>query len=294
MSREPVVTVLMAVHNDLRFLPEAVQSILGQSFTDFEFLIVDDASSDGSADYLRSLRDPRVRLLRNGTNLGLTRSLNIGLDTCRGRYVARMDADDVSERARLARQVAFLEANDQVGVLGTGRTLIDERGAKVADAPAVAGRAAVLWKMMLGNAFAHPSVMLRRDVLERHALRYDETYQTAQDYELWVRILAHAHGDNLPDAFLRYRLRDGGISRTRKVEQLANHDRIALVAIRTILPDFVTSASEVRELRGRFGGFSVRESGMNADDAAWRRRLDDMRAAFGRRYGVPPLPSVRG
>lgn len=296
MSREPLVTVLMAVHNDAAFLPTAVQSILGQTFRDFEFLIIDDASTDGSADYLRSLDDPRVRVVTNPTNLGLTRSLNIGLGIARGQCIARMDGDDMSEPNRLDLQVAFLNANPHVGLLGTSRTLIDANGHTIAGAPAATGRAAVLWKMLLGNAFAHPSVMIRRDVIERHGLRYDESFQTAQDYELWVRMLAHTHGDNLADRLLRYRIRESGISRTRKVDQLANHDRIAYAAIRTILPEFEISRNDVRELRGRFGGFSVRESEMNPDDAEWRDRLNEMSQAFERRYGVPPLPvpSVRG
>jgi hypothetical protein len=205
-----------------------------------------------------------------------------------------MDADDIAEPERLARQVTFLEANPQVGLLGTGRTLIDERGDRVAVVPAVTGRAAVLWKMLLGNAFAHASVVIRRDVLERHQLRYDERYKTAQDYDLWVRMLAHTHVDNLGEPILWYRLRESGISRTRKSDQLANHDRIAHAAIRTIVPEFEITAAQVRELRGRFGGVSVREPGMNPEDPVWTGRLAQLRAAFESRYGVPPLPSLRG
>jgi glycosyltransferase involved in cell wall biosynthesis len=279
----------MAAHNDRRFLPEAVESLLGQGFGDLEFLIVDDGSTDGSADYLRGLRDARVRIISNPTNLGLTRSLNIGLDHATGSYVARMDADDVAEPERLRRQVEFLDANPDVGLLGTGRTLIDEHGHKVADAPATSGRLRVLWKMLLGNAFAHPSVMLRRDVLERHGLRYDERYKTAQDYELWVRVLRCSRGDNLPDQLLRYRLRDNGISRSKKGDQLANHDRIAHAAVRTILPDFDLAAAHVPQLRGRFGGFSVRDPAMDPADERWRAVYLSMLQAFRRRYGSDPV-----
>jgi glycosyltransferase involved in cell wall biosynthesis len=279
----------MAVHNDLRYLPEAVGSILSQSFGDFEFVIVDDGCTDGSAEYLASLRDDRIRVLRNPLNVGLTRSLNVGLNHCRGTYVARMDADDVAQTDRLARQVVFLEGNPDVGLLGTSRTLIDEEGNKIATTQAAVGRIPVLWKMLLGNAFAHPTVMLRREVLERHALRYDETFQTAQDYELWARVLQHADGDNLAEPLLRYRLRDG-ISRVRKSEQLTNHDQIAHAAIRSLLPELDLSRECVTQLRARFGGFSVRDPLIDPNNPHWQNVYAGMRAAFEARYGTVAQP----
>jgi hypothetical protein len=127
--------------------------------------------------------------------------------------------------------------------------------------------------------------MIRRDVLEHHQLRYDERFVTAQDYELWVRLLKHTAADNLPAPLVRYRLRKG-ISQTRKAEQLANHDRIASQAIQTIVPEFRTSPPEVMHLRGRFGGFSVREAGMDAGEPKWVQRYAALRQAFERRYGA--------
>ena len=110
MSRRPLVTVLLSVYNDLAFLPQAVGSILCQSLADFELLVIDDGSADGCADYLRRLSDPRLRIVRNAINLGLTRSLNIGLEQALGTFVARMDADDVAMPQRLKRQVQFLQS----------------------------------------------------------------------------------------------------------------------------------------------------------------------------------------
>jgi glycosyltransferase involved in cell wall biosynthesis len=276
----------MSVHNDRRYLAESVGSILDQSFDDFEFLIIDDGSTDGSSEVLRSIDDARVRLISNPQNLGLTRSLNVGLDHARGHYIARMDADDIAEPMRLEWQVDAMERRPDLGLLGTGRLLIDDDDATINIACPVHGRTAVLWKMLLGNAFAHPTVMLRRDVLERHQLRYDERFVTAQDYEFWVRVLQHTAGDNLPEPLVRYRMRQG-ISQTRKAEQLANHDRIACQAIRTIVPEFATSPVEVMHLRGRFGGFSVRESYMDPSEPKWVERYEALRRAFERRHGAP-------
>jgi glycosyltransferase involved in cell wall biosynthesis len=279
----------MSVYNDRRYLAESVGSILRQTLDDFEFLIVDDGSSDGSSEVLGAIADPRVRVLPNKRNLGLTRSLNVGLDRARGRFIARMDADDIAEPTRLEWQVSKLEREPDLGLLGTGRVLINDAGETINVARPVTGREPVLWKMLLGNAFAHPTVMLNRDLLKRHQLRYDEQFETAQDYDLWVRVLQRASGDNLPEPLLKYRFRDG-VSRTRKTDQLVNHDRIALRAIQAIVPGFQLSLSDVTQLRGRFGGFSVRELGMEITDEPWATVYASLRAAFDRRRGGTDQP----
>lgn len=285
MPHEPLVTVLMSVHNDARYLPAAVESVLRQSLEDFELLILDDGSTDGSAEYLARLADPRVRVVRNERNLGLTRSLNVGLDLARELFLARMDADDVAAPRRLERQVEFLDRHPNVGVVGSSRVLIDEAGAVVAHAPAAEDDAAIRWKCLLGNPLAHPAVMLRLHLLNAHKLRYDERYRTAQDYELWSRLLAVTKAHNLPEPLLHYRLRDG-VSRTHKGEQLANHDRIAHASIRRIVPEFEISFDEVKELRGRFGGHSVREPDMDPADPQWVGRYLELLEAFVERYGA--------
>lgn len=308
MPRRPRVTALMSVHNDRRYVAAAVESILRQSFEDFEFLIVDDGSIDGSGEFLAGLVDRRIRLVRNERNLGLTRSLNLGLDRAAGEFVARMDADDLAMPQRLGKQVEFLDANPSVGVVGSARTLIDEYGAVVVPhATAPETDLCIRWKCLLGNPFVHPAVMIRRDVLEAHRLRYDETYRTAQDYELWSRVLQVTEGHNLSEALLCYRLRQG-ISQTSKPDQLRNHDRIALASIRRLVPNFAIGEEEVTQLRGRFGGFSVREPGRDPAEPQWAQKYLAMFEAFGAVYGnpwagspchehiqgVPPLPSVRG
>ena len=268
MSRQPLVSVLMSVHNDLQYLRESIDSIFNQSFGDFEFILIDDGSTDGSGDFLKNLSDSRVKLLVNPANIGLTASLNLGFDLARGKYLARMDADDISEPLRLQRQVEFLEAHPQIGIVGCSRHLIDEEGTTIAMAPALEDDLAIRWKCLMGNPFAHPTVMIRRQVLLDHALRYDPLFRTAQDYELWTRLLPATQAANLPEPLLRYRLRNG-ISRGSKSQQLANHDRIIRLAIQRLLPGFDLDPADIPQLRGRFGGMSVREAGMNSDDKPW-------------------------
>ncbi len=285
MSNAPPVTVLLTVYNDLRYLPAAVESVLSQTFSDFEFIIINDGSTDGCSDYLGAVDDGRLRVLTNARNEGLTVSLNRGLEAARGRYVARMDADDLCRPDRLARQVEFLESHPQAGIVGSSRQLIDEQGHAVGIAHAAQSDLAIRWKCLLGNPFAHPAVMLRKSVVDRHGLRY-ESYR-AEDYELWTRLLQHTLGENLVEPLLCYRLRKG-YSVIHRAEQLANHDRIAHGACRRILPDFAVSVEQVRQLRGRYGGYSIREAGMDPSDPLWLECYRNMLTAFAGQYAERP------
>lgn len=283
MPRQPLVSVLMSVHNDLQYLRESIDSILYQTFGDFEFILIDDGSTDGSGDFLKDLSDPRVALVVNPSNIGLTASLNRGLEIARGKYLARMDADDISEPQRLHRQVEFLEAHANIGIVGCSRHLIDDGGKTIAIAPALENDLAIRWKCLMGNPFAHPTVMIRRQALLDNALQYDPSFRTAQDYELWTRLLPRMQAANLPEPLVRYRLRNG-ISRGSKTQQLANHDRIIRLAIQRLLPGFHLDPADIPQLRGRYGGMSVRETGMSADDQPWAGIYLKMLDAFCQQY----------
>ena len=149
----------------------------------------------------------------------------------------------------------------------------------------------IRWKCLLGNPFAHPTVMLRLDLLDRHSLRYDEAFRTAQDYELWTRLLTVTRGANLAERLLKYRLRHG-VSRVQRSDQLSNHDRIAHAAIQRLVPGFAMGEQEVTELRGRFGGHSVREPGMDPKDRRWQQKYQALRFAFAAQYGSDPAARV--
>src|SRR5262249_42473505 len=154
----------MAVHNDMPYLPESLGSILEQTLEDFELIVIDDGSTDGLWDYLQSQGDRRIRPLQNKENIGLTRSLNLRFEVAKGRYIARMDADDIADPQRLEKQAEFLREEPGVGIVGSARLLIDAEGARVGQAPVMTDNLGIRWKCLLGNPFAHPTVMLRRDV----------------------------------------------------------------------------------------------------------------------------------
>jgi glycosyltransferase involved in cell wall biosynthesis len=199
-----MVTVLLPVYNGEHYLCEAVDSILAQTFRDWELLIVDDASRDGSrriaADYAQ--RDPRITVLANSQGKGLVGALNSGLAAARGVYVARMDADDISLPVRLEKQVAYLEAHPAVTLCGTWVRLIGEHAG-------MEWKLATDWDtirctMLFYGALAHPTVMWRRADFERNQWRYDAAYST-EDYELWTRIAGQAGMANLPEILYLYR-----------------------------------------------------------------------------------------
>lgn len=213
----PKVTVLMSVFNGERYLKEAIDSILNQTFTDFEFLIINDSSTDKSRDIITQYDDSRIILVDNETNLGLTKSLNKGIDLTRGEYIARMDSDDISLPDRLAKQVKFMDANPDIGVCGTWIQSIGLDNEKVISFPT--DPAAIHCALIFQNPLIHPSVLVNNKLLKSHNLNYNQNFLKAQDYELWTRCCQFFHLANLNEVLLQYRYHTGQITSKNRVEQ---------------------------------------------------------------------------
>lgn len=207
----PYVTVLMSVYNAGDYLVQAIQSILEQSFRNFEFLIINDASTDRSREIILSFNDPRIVLVDNANNIGLTRSLNKGLKLARGRYIARMDADDIAMPERLKKQVDFLDAHPDYGLVGTYFQLYPS--GKIMRVPVQDEEIRTF--MLFSNTFAHPSVMFRKELVDRYQLYYNEELLAAQDEELWYRMSKYGKIYNLPEVLLQYRVHPDQISSSR-------------------------------------------------------------------------------
>ncbi len=204
MTVSPKVTVLMPVFNGEPYLSEAIASILGQTFTDFELLIIDDGSTDCSRKIVGALSDRRVRLLCNDGNLRLIATLNRGLDEARGMYVARMDADDISLPGRLDAQVAFLDRHPEIGVLGTGFQIIDAQGVPGTEILLPADNALIRWNLALRSPLAHPTVMMRRSIIAAIGGYRSEPLH-CEDYDLWWRASQVTRIANLPTVLLKLR-----------------------------------------------------------------------------------------
>ena len=226
----PTVTVLMAVYNSpLGMLDEAIDSILAQSFRDFEFLIVDDGSTDAAVRAhleARATRNPRLRIARE-PHRGLTGSLNRGLQLARGEFIARQDADDWSAPQRIERQLAHFAANQQDAVCGTNAWTHQQSRRPLwrTDLP----RTHLLEAFAKGNPFVHGSVMFRR-AAALAAGGYCETFRCSQDYDFFWR-LAERHGAaNLAEPLYHYRYTTGSISAGRATEQRQAHRAIRALA----------------------------------------------------------------
>jgi len=200
----PRVTVLMPVYNGERYLREAIESILGQTFSGFELLIINDGSTDRSVEIVNSYTDPRIRLVNNDENLGIVATLNKGLKLAEGKYLARMDCDDVSLPTRLEKQVEFMDSHPQVGISGTWIKMVGTREARIWAPPETHEK--IVCTLLFTPALAHPSVIIRKSVLDINSLKYDPSFEHAEDYDLWLRSSHFTRLANLAEVHLLYRI----------------------------------------------------------------------------------------
>ncbi|MDE5981180.1 MAG: glycosyltransferase, partial [Bacteroidaceae bacterium] len=203
MKTKPSVSVCMPMYNASPYLRECVDSILSQSFEDFELLIVDDGSTDDSVEIVRSYGDERIRLIENKHDyIG---SLNILLDEARGKYIARMDADDVMMPERLQAQYDYMECHPSIDLVASGMNYIGNGGRTFV--PPVTDRCINPKDLLESCCIAHPTVFVRTDVFKKHDLRYREEYKFAEDYRLWAEMLMSGlHLTNIGRPLINYRV----------------------------------------------------------------------------------------
>lgn len=211
------VSIIMAVYNGERFLSESIESILNQTFKNFEFIIINDGSTDNTAKILESYSDSRISVFTQ-ENTGLTQSLNKAIKLSRGEYIARMDADDIALPRRLQKQVDFLDAHLDIGMVGTFNLVIDEQGKVIGRKVYPASDSKLQRVLIRYNPFLHASVMIRRGVFEIAGL-YNENKIRGQDYELWLRIANHFKLANIQEILMSQRWRGDNVSLLNENEQ---------------------------------------------------------------------------
>jgi glycosyltransferase involved in cell wall biosynthesis len=201
---KPKVSVLMPAYNAERYLEYAVRSILQQKFRDFELIIVDDGSTDRTPNILSDFakKDLRVRVTKNESNLGIVQALNKGLAMCRGEYVARMDADDIATHDRLLKQIGIIEKDPEISVLGASVCYIDAKGQELN----VVRECRTDKSLLSANPLLHPTVVIRKKVLDKIGGRYEEKYRYAEDYFLWLKLSKQGKLHAIPDIVLKYRI----------------------------------------------------------------------------------------
>jgi len=232
-----IITVLMPVYNGEKYLGEAIDSVLEQSFTDFEFLIINDGSEDGTEQIVQEYarRDKRIIYIKNEQNQGLVRTLNKGLKLARGRYIARMDADDICHADRFQKQVDFMDDHSDVVICGTS---FQSFGANNKTHIYPTEHESVKAGLLFGSCICHPSVFIRTSFVNETGLQYLPGAFPAEDYKIWGLAVRHGRLHNLQDVLLYYREHDTQISTENKQWQKEQTDKIRLEMLDWLSADF--------------------------------------------------------
>jgi glycosyltransferase involved in cell wall biosynthesis len=270
----PSVTVLMAVYNAERFLREAVDSVLGQTFTDFELLVVDDGSTDSTMNVLRGYSDIRIRVIGLPENQKLVNARNVGVREARGQLIACMDGDDIAEPSRLEKQVAYMNAHPGVVLLGTGFVWVDAEGHPFEETRFPHENSILQEKLLIGNYFCTSSIVMRADAARGVGGFRSVAGWVAEDYDLWLRLAETGDIANLPDLLLRYRVHERQLSTSRLVDM-----RRAANTYRALAKQRRAGAREDLEQAKRSAECSETElrRAVRADFLTWASRYFAMR-----------------
>lgn len=233
----PTVSVIMAMHNDARFVGQAIEGVLMQTFTEFELVIVDDASTDDSGAIVAQYKDPRIRLLVNEENVGQAAARNVAISHACGKYIAVHDADDVSAPHRLQAQIAYLDAHPEVVMVGSSAFVIDESGARKATWTVPSDDLEIKWSMLFANPFVHSSVMMRSSILATTGGYSEEAqWDYVEDYELATRLAERGQVANLPGCLVSWREKPGSVSSRNRARLLQQLERVSQRCLESLVP----------------------------------------------------------
>ncbi len=226
----PLVSIVMPVYNGISFLQKAIESILSQTYTHFELIIVNDCSTDGTLEYLYGLNDERIILVNLEKNVGVTGALQVGMNRVKGEYVARLDADDIAYPLRLEKQVSFMQQHPHVGLLGSFADTISMDGSLLTDGKRVEKSDIDLrWDLLFKNPFIHSTIMFRAKLITDFGLGYNLPH--AEDYDLWARLSYVTKLALIPEPLIQYRVNPKSWTYVKASEQ--NHSEM-LVSTREI------------------------------------------------------------
>ncbi|AFY48356.1 glycosyl transferase [Nostoc sp. PCC 7524] len=267
----PKITVIMPVFNGEKYIQTAIDSILNQTFTDFELIVIDDCSCDKSLEIIKSYNDNRIKLLENNTNLGVTKTKNKGIEKSLGEYIAFLDCDDYAYPSRLAEQLEFMESNPDFGMIGSWVEVMDENGVLTGEVWKYVEPAQKIPSILLfHNYFAQSAVFLRKSVL------CDEWYrrQRAEDYDLWVRIARKSKVGNIQKVLIKYRLHPS--SRSQKAVHAIETNVVDIVS-EQINYLGITPTSEELALHRQLGAYNYNDINLSLkfiqESAEWLTKL---------------------
>jgi glycosyltransferase involved in cell wall biosynthesis len=222
----PLVSIIMPVYNGEKYLREAIDSILHQTYTNFEFLIVNDGSIDKSEEIIQSYTDPRIKYLKNQKNIGLDMTLNNTFMIAKGDYIARMDCDDLSHHMRLEKQVSFLETHIDYDLVGSQYINIDQNRVPYEIGAQLLNDDEIRYAIQSVNCFCHGSVLFRASFLKNNSIFYKHEFSPYEDYELWTRITQLTKTCNLPHVLYAYMSNPSGMYLTQYKEMIEGPKRL--------------------------------------------------------------------
>lgn len=218
-NNNPLVSVIIPCYNAEKYVELAIRSIMEQSYKNLEIIVTNDCSTDKTLEILQQLKneDPRIIIINNKKNLKIVKSLNNMIDLAHGKYIARMDADDISLKDRILEQVNFLESNPEYGICGCNSKIIEKSGKIIGHSYLPLTNEDINKFKFYSCPFYHPTVLIKAELLKTN--KYDEKYLFAEDYELWFRLLKITKGHNLRQKYFKYRVFDEQTSKIKSFDQ---------------------------------------------------------------------------
>lgn len=223
MENTPLISVVLSTYNDENYIVEAVNSILNQTVTDFELIIIDDCSTDKTVQIIKSIKDDRIKLYENAVNVGLTKNLNKALKLCKGQFIARMDGDDISDITRFEKQLKYFEMHPDVSLISCRMETIGRRNARY-EAPTEDAK--IRARMLISAVMPHPGFMMRGSLIYDEGFEYDESFTCTQDYDFEARVLKNHKLGMTEEYLLKYRLHNQQISSERSDDQVKAARRV--------------------------------------------------------------------
>lgn len=278
------ISVLMPVYNAEKYLAEAIDSIIKQTYTDWELILINDGSTDGSEKIIEHYQDPRIKYHKNEQNLGLIRTLNKGIDLCQGKYIARMDADDIAFPERLNQQVGLMDAKSELILCGTNAIVIDEKGNETGKIVNPSSDTLLQISLLFTNPFIHPSIMIRKEKLGVN--RFEAEALHVEDFDFWIRLSSKGQLANVNQPLLKYRWHETNVSVKNAEFQEGMKDKI----IRQQITAQLETKPSPRELKAHRLTFSLYKYGkkikVSADRAEhvvkWFKKLSEQNRKLGR------------
>lgn len=255
----PQISVVMSIYNEPEeWLRESIESILAQTFSDFEFIIINDNPERQLNEALLNeykKKDNRIVIIKNEQNIGLTKSLNKGLRQAKGKYIVRMDGDDISYQERFKIQYLFMEKNPTIGVCGTYLKIFGNQNRF--DKSLFIESHIIKSSLIYKSPFAHPSVFIRREILVQNNIEYNEEFEITQDYKLWSDLSNVTKFANIPIVLLKYRLQKLQISQTKKERQAMLAKQIRLQEIKNYLQKDFENFNKIKNNKDKFTYIAV-------------------------------------